>query len=88
VPTYQEQGIKIALDQWLGVLLPAGTPPAIATRLNAEMNKALTVPAVRDVFVNSAQDPVGGTAEHLARLLREDFDKYARLSKELNIKVD
>ena len=62
VPTYQEGGIKIALDQWLGALLPAGTPPAIAARLNAEMNKALAVPAVRDVFVNSAQDPVGGSA--------------------------
>ena len=88
MPTYQEGGIKIALDQWLGVLLPAGTPPAIAARLNAEMNKALAVPAVRDVFVNSAQDPVGGTPEQFARLVREDFDKYARLSKDLNIKVE
>jgi len=88
VPTYQEGGIKIALDQWLGALVPAGTPPAIATRLNAEMNKALTVPAVRDVFVNSAQDPVGGTPEQFAKLVREDFDKYARLSKDLNIKVN
>ena len=88
VPTYQEDGIKIALDQWLGVLLPAGTPPAIAARLNAEMNKALNVPAVRDVFVNSAQDPVGGTPEQFAKLVREDFDKYARLSKDLNIKVE
>ena len=46
------------------------------------------MPAVRNVFVNSAQDPVGGTAEQFARLVREDFDKYARLSKDLNIKVD
>jgi tripartite-type tricarboxylate transporter receptor subunit TctC len=88
VPTYQEQGIKIALDQWLGVLLPAGTPPAIAARLNAEMNKALNVAAVRDVFVNSAQDPVGGTPEQFARLVHDDFEKYARLSKDLNIKVE
>jgi len=88
VPTYQEGGIKIALDQWLGALLPAGTPPAIVGRLNDEMNKALAVPAVRDVFVNSAQDPVGGTPEQFAKLVREDFDKYARLSKDLNIKVD
>ena len=70
------------------MLVPAGTPPAIAARLNAEMNKALTVPAVRDVFVNSAQDPVGGTPEQFAKLVREDFEKYARLSKDLNIKVE
>ena len=88
VPTYQEGGIKLALDQWLGVLLPTGTPLAIAARLNAEMNKALAVPAVRDVFVNSAQDPVGGTPEQFARLVREDFDKYDRLSKDLNIKAN
>jgi tripartite-type tricarboxylate transporter receptor subunit TctC len=88
VPTYQESGIALVLDQWLGVLLPAGTPPAIAVRLNAEMNKALAVPAVRDVFVNSAQDPVGGTPEQFARLVREDFEKYARVTKDLNIKAN
>jgi tripartite-type tricarboxylate transporter receptor subunit TctC len=88
VPTYQESGIALVLDQWLGVLLPAGTPPAIAARLNAEMNKALAVPAVRDVFVNSAQDPVGGTPEQFARLVRDDFEKYARVTKELNIKAN
>ncbi|MEA3028354.1 MAG: hypothetical protein QOF91_3639, partial [Alphaproteobacteria bacterium] len=57
-------------------------------RLNAEMNKALAVPAVRDVFVNSAQDPVGGTPEQFARLVRDDFEKYARVTKELNIKAN
>ena len=41
VPTYQEAGVKLVLDQWLGVFVPAGTPPAIAARLNTEMNKAL-----------------------------------------------
>ena len=42
VPTYQEAGIKgLVLDQWLGVFVPAGTPPAIVARLNAEINKAL-----------------------------------------------
>lgn len=87
VPTYQQAGIKLALDQWLGVFVPAGTPPAITARLNAEMNKALAIPAVRDVFVQSAQEPIGGTPEQFARLVREDFGKYERLSRELNIKV-
>jgi tripartite-type tricarboxylate transporter receptor subunit TctC len=88
VPTYREAGVNLALDQWLGVFVPAGTPPAVVARLNAEINKALAIPVVRDVFVNSAQEPLGGTAEQFARLVREDFAKYERLSRELNIKVN
>jgi tripartite-type tricarboxylate transporter receptor subunit TctC len=89
VPTYQEAGIKgLILDQWLGVLVPAGTPVSIISRLNAEMNNALSQAAVRETFLQSAQEPVGGTADEFARLLREDYDKYARLVQELNIKLN
>jgi tripartite-type tricarboxylate transporter receptor subunit TctC len=88
VPTYQQAGIKLTLDQWLGVYVPAGTPPAIAARLNTEINKALAIPAVREVFIQSAQEPIGGTAEQFAKLTRDDFAKYGRLTKELNIKVN
>jgi tripartite-type tricarboxylate transporter receptor subunit TctC len=86
VPTFEEAGIKgLVLDQWLGVFAPAGTPPAIAVRLNTMMNKALADPAVRKGFLDSAQDPVGGSADQFARLVGEDFAKYGRLVKELNI---
>jgi tripartite-type tricarboxylate transporter receptor subunit TctC len=89
VPTYQEAGIKgLVLDQWLGVFVPTGTPPAIAARLNAEIGKALADPAIRDNLVASAQEPIGGSAEAFSRLVRDDFEKYARLVKELNIKVN
>jgi tripartite-type tricarboxylate transporter receptor subunit TctC len=88
VPTFQEAGIKLTLDQWLGVFVPAGTPPAIAVRLNAEIGKALAEPAIRENLTQSAQEPIGGSAEQFARLVREDFEKYARLVKELNIKVN
>jgi tripartite-type tricarboxylate transporter receptor subunit TctC len=89
VPTYQEAGIKgLVLDQWLGVFVPAGTPAAIAARLNAEIGKALAEPAIRDNLVASAQEPIGGSADAFARLVRDDFEKYARLVKELGIKVN
>jgi tripartite-type tricarboxylate transporter receptor subunit TctC len=52
------------------------------------MNKALTQPPVREGFLQSAQEPVGGTADEFARLLREDYDKYARLVQELNIRLN
>jgi len=87
VPTYQEAGIKgLVLDQWLGVLLPAGTPPAIAARLNAEINKALADAAVRASFLQSAQEPVGGSEARFARITSDDYEKYRRLVQELNIK--
>jgi len=88
VPTYEQAGIKLVLDQWLGAFVPAGTPPAIVARLNNEMNKALAEAAIRESFLQSAQEPVGGSAEQFLRLVREDFAKYERLAKDLNIKAN
>ena len=88
VPTYEQAGIKLVLDQWLGAFVPAGTPPAIVARLNTEMNKALAEAAIRESFLQSAQEPVGGSAEQFLRLVREDFAKYERLARELNIKAN
>jgi len=89
VPTYEEAGIKgLVLDQWLGVFAPAGTPPDIASRLNSEINKALADPALRKNFLDSAQEPIGGTADQFATLVREDYAKFGRLVKDLNIKAE
>ena len=89
MPTYQEAGIKgLVLDQWVGVFVPAGTPPAIGMRLNTEINKALAEATIRDGFLQSGQEPVGGSAEAFSQLVHRDFETYARLVKELNIKVD
>jgi tripartite-type tricarboxylate transporter receptor subunit TctC len=88
VPTYQEAGIKgLVLDQWLGIFVPAGTAPAIGARLNAEINTALAEAAIRDSFMQSAQEPIGGSADAFARLVRDESAKYERLVKELDIKA-
>jgi tripartite-type tricarboxylate transporter receptor subunit TctC len=87
VPTYEEAGMKgLVLDQWLGVFAPAGTSADVTNRLNSEINKAIAAPAVRASFLASAQEPVGGTAEQFAGLVREDYAKFGRLVKDLNIK--
>jgi tripartite-type tricarboxylate transporter receptor subunit TctC len=89
VPTFEEAGMTgLVLDQWLGVFAPAGTPVAITARLNTEINKALADPAVRKGLADSAQQPVGGTADQFAQFVREDYAKFARLLKELNIKAE
>ena len=88
VPTFQEAGFAgLVLDQWLGVLVPSGTPAGVIGRLNSEIDKVLADPAVRAKFFELAQDPIGGTAEAFGQRVREDFEKYARLVKELDIKM-
>jgi tripartite-type tricarboxylate transporter receptor subunit TctC len=52
------------------------------------MNRALGEATIRESFLQSAQEPVGGSAEQFSRLIREDFDKYGRLVNELNIRVN
>jgi tripartite-type tricarboxylate transporter receptor subunit TctC len=89
VPTYEEAGVTgLVLDQWLGVFAPARTQADIAGRLNGEINKAIADPAVRKNFLDSAQEPIGGTAEQFAQLVREDYARYGRLVKDLNIKAE
>jgi tripartite-type tricarboxylate transporter receptor subunit TctC len=87
VPTFEEAGVKgLVLNQWLGVFAPAGTPPAITARLNSEIDKALADPAVRKNFLDSAQEPIGGTADQFSHLVSEDFAKFGRLAKQLDIR--
>jgi tripartite-type tricarboxylate transporter receptor subunit TctC len=89
VPTYGEAGYKdLVIEQWLGVFAPAGTPPQIVARLNAEIGKALAEPALRERYAQAALEPVGGTAAEMGRLLRADYEKYGRLIRDLSIKLE
>jgi tripartite-type tricarboxylate transporter receptor subunit TctC len=89
VPTYEEAGIKgLVLDQWLGVFAPVSTPAAIIERLNGEIGKALADADVRKNLQDSAQEPIGGTAEQFAQLVRDDYAKLGRLVKDMNIKAE
>ncbi len=88
VPTFEEAGFKgMVLDAWYGAFAPSGTPEAVIARLNAEMNKAAADRATRDSLLQTATEPVGGTPEQFAAVVREDGAKYARLAKELGIRV-
>jgi tripartite-type tricarboxylate transporter receptor subunit TctC len=89
VPTYEEAGIRgLVLDQWLGVFVPAGAPAEAVARLNAEIGKALADGAIRERYAQAALEPVGGTPDAFAQLVRDDYAKYGRLIRELAIKVD
>jgi tripartite-type tricarboxylate transporter receptor subunit TctC len=88
VPTFQEAGVDgLTMDQWLGVFAPAGTPPDVIKKLNTEINLALKDTTLLDTFDKSALDVVGGSSEQFAARMKDDFAKYGKIAKQLNIKA-
>ncbi|MBL8381529.1 MAG: tripartite tricarboxylate transporter substrate binding protein [Burkholderiales bacterium] len=89
VPTLDEAGIKgVEAGIWLGLFAPAGTPPAIVARLNAEVNKVLAMPDIREKISAGGATAVGGTIEEFAAFVRADYAKWGRIAKEANIKIE
>jgi tripartite-type tricarboxylate transporter receptor subunit TctC len=88
VPTLQQTGVDLVLYDWKGAFVPAGTPFDVVARLNAEMEKALADAILRDSLAKAVQEPVGGSAETLAKLVHGDSAKYAKLARELNIRIN
>lgn len=89
VATFREEGFtELVLDQWIGAFVPAGTPEAIAARLNAEVNAALRDEGVRKGLADQAQEPVGGTTKAYAGVVRGDWEKFGRLVKDLNVTIE
>ncbi len=88
-PTLDEAGIKgVDTGIWLGLFAPAGTPPAIVARLNAEVNKVLQMPDVREKLANGGATPVGGSSEDFAAFVRADYAKWGRIVKESGVKLE
>ena len=81
VPTMAEQGIDIALTEWLGWFLPAATPPEIVRALNTVARDGLQDPAMVASLANSALEPRHTTPEQCAALLREDYERWAGIAK-------
>lgn len=89
VPTLAELGYpKANLTSTFGVFAPGKTPPAIIQRLNAELNKALAEPEVRERLLKGGEVPTGGTAAQFAKAIREESTENARIVKEAGIKAD
>ena len=89
VPTATEQGVPhVEVNAWYGVFAPAGTPAAIVTRINQEINEVLKMPDVREKFMGVGLEVLGGTAQLLADFMKADNLRYGSLAKELNIKAD
>ena len=80
VPTVAESGVPgFEASNWFGFMAPAGTPPEIVTRLNAEAGKALQAADVREKLAGLGFETQASTPQDLSVLLRRESDKWARV---------
>ena len=87
VPTLAEAGFpEVQGNGWFALFAPAGTPPEVVTLLNAEANKALASPEVRDRLLSLGTTPEGGSPKVLSDLLASEIPRWTRLIRERGIK--
>ena len=89
VPTADEQGLKgYDANTNGGFLAPAGTPKAIITKLNAEINAALKMPDVRTKLETAGIEVQGGTPQDYAALIKSDLAKWSKVIKAAGIPAE
>ena len=88
VPTVAETVPGYEMAVWYGAFGPQGLPPELTRRLNAEINRIMTLPDVKAKMEAIGVEPVSETPEQFAATMRADAQKWGRLVKELNIKSE
>ena len=86
--TTEEQGFKDSgYNFWVGLFAPAGTPPALINRLNAEVRKALDNPEVRERLQALGTDPAPTTPAELDKIVAAEIKENIFLAKKADIKL-
>jgi tripartite-type tricarboxylate transporter receptor subunit TctC len=89
VPTMAESGVPgYDVVSWQAIFAPAGTPRPIVDRLHAEIAKILQDPEVRDRLAKLGLDPSGMTPAELTAFQKAEIEKWAKVVKAANIKID
>ena len=89
VPTVAEAGVPgYEAIEWNGVMVPAGTPPAVVRRIHQALVKALAIPAVKERIVQIGSDPVGNSPEEFTAFIKSEIAAWAKVIKEVGITVE
>jgi tripartite-type tricarboxylate transporter receptor subunit TctC len=89
VPTFEESGYK-GFDgvQWYGIVGPAKMPADVTRRLNAEINKAITSPALQQRLAGEALTVMPMAPEQFSKFMQDEIARYTALARERNIRLD
>lgn len=90
VPTVEAAANLKGFDasSWFGLFAPAGTPRAVVDKIQSDVAKALAVQDVRERFVAQGAQPGGNTPDQFAAFIKGETDKWARVVKLSNAKID
>ncbi len=89
VPTLQEAGVpNVAIGTWFGLLAPAATPKPVIARLNTELVKIIQSPEFKKQRADIGAEPIGNKPEEMAKQIKEETEKFARLVKDGKITLE
>jgi tripartite-type tricarboxylate transporter receptor subunit TctC len=89
LPTMVELGFPgYEVTVWFGVFAPAGTPADIVNRLNGEMRKYLATQEAKEAYEKLGHEAAASTPEELRAQVASDADKYAKVIRDANIRLE
>jgi len=88
VPTIAETLPGFESAAWFAVVAPPGTPKQIVEKINADINEALRDPGVAKRMVGMSAETVGGSTEDTAKYFRAEVDRWHKVIKAANVKLE
>ena len=89
VPTVIEAGFAgYEFSQWIGVLAPAKTPPAVIARLHAEIAKVVRQPDVQAALAARGAEVIGNSPAEFERSIRADLARYGKAAKDAGVSIE
>jgi tripartite-type tricarboxylate transporter receptor subunit TctC len=89
VPTTTEAGMpNLRIENWYGMVAPAGTPPAVVTALNRITTEAMRDPAVKEKLASQGTKLVGDTPEHFRDFIAAEIVRWAKVIKDAGVTTE
>src|SRR5205809_8053709 len=88
VPTVSEFLPGFEAGNWFGIAAPKNTPPEIIDELNKEINVALAEPDIKARLADLGAAPLAGSPADFARFIAAEAEKWSKVIRTANIKVD
>jgi tripartite-type tricarboxylate transporter receptor subunit TctC len=86
IPTFKEQGIEFGESSWYALFAPRGTPKPIIAKVNADVERILAMPDVKEKAIALGYRYVGGSPSSLDAFLKSEIAKWAEVAKRASLK--